>query len=85
MQAFDYLAVKSIDQAVAALTADPERVRLMAGGTDLLPQLREGRRQVGVVMDVKQVPELSGISFDTRSGLRIGAAASCFDVCHDPD
>jgi len=85
MQSFDYLAVKSIDQAVAALTADPERVRLMAGGTDLLPQLREGRRQVGVVMDVKQVPELSGISFDARAGLRIGAAASCFDICHDPE
>ncbi len=83
MQAFEYLSPTSLEQAVALLARDPDRARPYAGGTDLLPQMREGRRQVGLVVDVKAVPELSGVSFDATQGLRIGAATSCYQICHD--
>ena len=43
MQTFEYLRPETVDAAVAAL-ADGD-ARALAGGTDLIPQLREGRRQ----------------------------------------
>ena len=83
MQAFEYVETMSLDQAIALLAKDPDRSRPFAGGTDLLPQLREGRRQVGLVVDVKQIPELRTVDVSDR-GLRIGAAAACYDICHNP-
>lgn len=84
MQAFEYIETMSLDQAIALLSHDPERSRPFAGGTDLLPQLREGRRQVGLVVDVKQIPELRTVVDHPERGLRIGAAAACYDICHNP-
>lgn len=84
MQAFEYVETMSLDQAIALLAKDPDRSRPFAGGTDLLPQLREGRRQVGLVVDVKQIPELRSVVDDPERGLRIGAAAACYDICHHP-
>jgi len=46
-------------------------------------QLREGRHKVKLVIDIKNVPELTQVTFDTKNGLRIGAAASCSRVCDD--
>lgn len=85
MQAFEYQAPISLEQAVARLAAEPERARPMAGGTDLLTQMREGRRQVGSVIDIKSIPQLSTIAYDAERGLDLGAAASCFAICHHPD
>ncbi len=84
MQAFEYIETMSLDQAIALLSQDPERSRPFAGGTDLLPQLREGRRQVGLVVDIKQIPELRTVMDHPERGLRIGAAAACYDICHNP-
>ncbi len=84
MQAFDYQSPQSLDQAIALLGQAPGQARPLAGGTDLLPQLREGRRQVGLVFDVKHIPELTELSYDVQGGLSIGAAVSCHQICHDP-
>ncbi len=84
MQAFDYQSPESLEQAIALLGQHADRARPLAGGTDLLPQLREGRRQVGLVFDLKHIPELTALSFDAQSGLRIGAAVPCYQICHDP-
>jgi carbon-monoxide dehydrogenase medium subunit len=53
------------------------------GGTDLLVQLRENRRKAELLIDVKNVAELTTIHYDPQSGLWIGAAASCYDICHN--
>lgn len=55
----------------------------MAGGTDLLVQLKEGRRSVGVVVDVKGIPELTRLEADAQ-GVHIGAAVPCFDIAQSP-
>ncbi len=85
MQAFEYQAPPSLEQAVARLAAEPERARPMAGGTDLLTQMREGRRQIGSLIDIKSIPELTAVTYHPEQGLSLGAAASCYAICHHPD
>jgi CO/xanthine dehydrogenase FAD-binding subunit len=50
--------------------------RALAGGTDLIPQLREGRRQVGEVIDLKRVPDVTALSRSVDGDWIIGAAVS---------
>jgi carbon-monoxide dehydrogenase medium subunit len=57
----------------------------LAGGTDLLVQLRHGLTQLDMVVDVKRIPELTQISYHPESGLEIGAAVSCARLCEHPD
>ena len=85
MQSFDYVAPKSTEEAVVLLTGNNGDARILAGGTDLLVQLREGRRRAGLVIDIKNIPELTQITFDPKNGLTIGAAASCRQICNDPN
>ncbi len=83
MHAIDYVAPKTINEAVAVMASKGEQARALAGGTDLLVQLRGGRRTSQVVVDVKNIPELNEISYSPRSGLTIGAAAPCYRIYQD--
>jgi CO/xanthine dehydrogenase FAD-binding subunit len=71
----DYLAPSSIADAVSALRASGGAARLMAGGTDLLVQMRGGRAKPKVVIDLKRIPGLTGIR-EEGGGFVIGAATS---------
>jgi carbon-monoxide dehydrogenase medium subunit len=75
---FAYACPVTIEDAVAAMQADGARA--LAGGTDLIPQLREGRRQVAQVVDLKRVPELVGIATRADGSLVLGAAASASSI-----
>jgi len=77
MQAFNYVAPKKVEEVMTLLANGNGDARILCGGTDLLVQLREGRRTAGLVIDIKHIPELTQIKFDHQTGLRIGAAASC--------
>lgn len=85
MQSFDYAAPQSAEEVIKLLAGKNGDAKILCGGTDLLVQLREGRRKAGLVVDIKNIPELTQITFDAQNGLRIGAAASCHDICSDPN
>lgn len=74
MEDLTYLRPTSLAEAVAALSKDGSRP--IAGGSDLIPQMREGRRRVSVVVDLKHVPALTSIEAKADGGWRIGAAAT---------
>ena len=63
MKWFDYVAPQSLDQAVALMAAHPG-ARPLAGGTDLLVQMRSGRKETDYVVDVKRVLDLNEIAYD---------------------
>jgi carbon-monoxide dehydrogenase medium subunit len=85
MQSFDFATPNSMKEVIKLLAGKDGDARLLGGGTDLIVQLREGRRNASLVIDIKHVPELTQITFDPQTGLRIGAAASCTDICNDAD
>ena len=81
MPNFDFEAPDSLAEALS-LFGRPGEVRALAGGTDIIDQLKTGRRNADLVVDVKRVPELQRLEM-TVDGLHIGAGRSCTDVHHD--
>src|SRR5437764_1101272 len=78
LQDFGYERPETMGQAVTALGVDGARA--LAGGTDLVPQLREGRRRAARIVDLKHIPELTAITLLPDGGVSIGAAASATAV-----
>ena len=82
MRDFAYHRPLSIEAALGQLAANG--ARLLAGGTDLVPQLREGRRDAAHVVDIKQIGDLVRIEAQSDGGVVIGAAASAASIAHHP-
>ena len=82
---FEYVAPRTLREAISLLAEKGERARILAGGTDLLVQLRGRRFELDRVVDIKHIPELDELSFGPRRGLRIGAAVSCGRLYDNPE
>lgn len=61
MPNLSFTAPKTVDEAVTALAAAPGMAKVLAGGTDLLVQLRSGRTRPDLIVDTKRIPGLIGI------------------------
>ena len=85
MEWIDFEAPNTLDEAVSILASKGDRARVIAGGTDLLVQLRGGRRSVDVVVDIKNIPELDELSYDAQNGLTLGAAVPCYRIYQDEE
>lgn len=84
MRAFDYVVAHTVHEAAGLLKPNGREVRVLAGGTDLIVQLRENRRAVDLVVDIKQIPELNALVYSPETGVSIGAAVPCFRIWNDP-
>jgi carbon-monoxide dehydrogenase medium subunit len=71
-----YLAPETLDEAVGAFAKAGSAARILAGGTDLLVQMRSGVLKPGVIVDIKKIPEMTAIEETADGGFRIGAAVS---------
>ena len=69
----DFLSPATLPEAVKALGAAGAGAKVLAGGTDLLAQARSGRVRPSVIIDLKRIPGLIGIT-ESAAGFEIGAA-----------
>ncbi|MBI4498006.1 MAG: xanthine dehydrogenase family protein subunit M [Chloroflexi bacterium] len=83
MKNFEYRAPTSLGEAVALLAEKGDKARPLAGGTDLIVQLRVGRYELDRVVDLKRIPEVNQLSYDPVDGLVIGAAVPCYRIYTD--
>ena len=80
---FDYAKPNTIDEALGLFADKGDRAKALAGGTDILVQIRGGRHQPDLLVDVKHVPELNEITYEPQKGLTLGAAVPCYKIYSD--
>jgi len=87
LRAFEYHAPTSLNEAISLLREHGESARALAGGTDLVVQMKENATKFAPpshIVSLLRVPELGGIEFSESDGLRIGAGATMTEVAESP-
>lgn len=79
----DYLAPTSVEEAVGALAAQPD-ARVFAGATDLIPQIRAGRPEPGLLIDLKRIERCTAVT-KTDAGWVVGAATPTSRLTEDAE
>lgn len=81
---FDYIAPRERAELLAVLAAHGRSAKLLAGGTDVLVNIRGGSARPAVVIDVKRVPGCREIVWSSDDGLTIRTATTINDVLAHP-
>ena len=74
---------ESTEHAVRLLQEHPE-AQILAGGSDVLVQVREGRRAGVELVSIYMLDELRGVSIDDEENIRIGSLTSFSHITNDP-
>lgn len=78
----EYFVPRTLDEALDVLAAGPATV--LAGGTDLMPQSRSGKRPIGArLLNIRRVAGLAGIS-ESGGTVRIGALTTISELYEHP-
>lgn len=81
---FSYIEPGSLPELLEFLNANGKESAVLAGGTDLLVNMRAGVDKPAYVVNLKKIAELRDVSFDPKAGLSIGATATVNElVAHD--
>ncbi len=83
MKPFEYVAAEDSSRAVALLAEYGADAKILAGGTDLLVDLKSAPLAPGVVIDISRAADLKGIAI-TQAGLRIGALVTHSEIMRSP-
>src|SRR5947199_3198668 len=80
---FNFVHARTLDEAASVLSGEGnELVRLVAGGTDLWPNMKRRHQQATTVVSLMGIPGLAGI--DVNGGIHIGATTLLSDVVAHP-
>lgn len=74
---------ESVEDAVRLRIEHPE-AQIIAGGSDVLVQMREGRRAGKELISIYMIDALRGVSLDEKENLRIGSLTSFSHITRDP-
>ncbi|HEV8107047.1 MAG TPA: xanthine dehydrogenase family protein subunit M [Burkholderiales bacterium] len=80
LRRFEYFEPATLAEASALLARYGGRAQPLAGGTDLLVELKEQLRRADCVVNIKKIPGLGALSFDPQAGLRIGALVTAREI-----
>jgi CO/xanthine dehydrogenase FAD-binding subunit len=81
---FEYLAPRSIEEALFMLFQHGKEARVIAGGTDLLPQMKKRELAPRYLIGLKNIGGLDYIDYDPAQGLRVGPLATLHAVETSP-
>jgi len=81
---FDHLAPKTVEEACLLLSKYKGKAKVIAGGTDLLPAMRNREVTPAYIINVRSIPNLDYIRYTDAEGLKIGALATLYDIESSP-
>ena len=76
MRRFELVLPGSVDECVKALAQGGPESKVLAGGTDLLPQMKNGVLKPARVIDLSGIARLRAIESGNGQGLRVGSAVT---------
>jgi 4-hydroxybenzoyl-CoA reductase subunit beta len=82
---FTYLAPRTVGEAVKALADHGHEAMLVAGGTDLFPNMKRRQFEPRILVGLRGLRDLRGVRGDARSGLTIGAGTTLSAVAAHPE
>ena len=83
MESIEYLKPNDIKELLAQMAENKSRMTVIAGGTNLIPDMRDGVKAPQVLVDVSDLPELAGIQLG-KDNITIGAATTIADLAASP-
>ncbi|HYU74984.1 MAG TPA: FAD binding domain-containing protein [Ktedonobacteraceae bacterium] len=81
---FRYLAPRRLDEAAHMLAQEGEQAMLVAGGTDLYPNMKRRQFTPPVLIGLRAIAALKGISGSPEEGMRLGAAVTLSTLATHP-
>src|SRR6266581_217191 len=81
---FRYLAPRRLDEAMQMLVQEGEQAMLVAGGTDLYPNMKRRQFTPAVLIGLRGIASLKGISGSPEQGMRIGAGVTLSTLAEHP-
>jgi CO/xanthine dehydrogenase FAD-binding subunit len=84
MIGFEYYAPHSLEEALSFLDNRREKAKVLAGGTDLIVQMKNGNARPAILVDAKKIPELNRLELDDGKSLYIGAAVALSKIVAFP-
>ena len=85
MKAFDHYTPQSINEAIELISNFNGTGIVIAGGTDVHLKMKTGLVSPEAVINIKQIPELKGLTYDKKKGARIGALTTLRELTRSPD
>jgi len=76
LKPFEYSEPKTVKEAAQILYMHGERAKVLAGGTDLLIDMKRGKITPQHIVYIKDISELNKIEYSKENGLRIGALST---------
>ena len=83
MENTEYLKPNDIKELLLIMAENKDRATVIAGGTNLVPEMRDGVKTPQVLVDIGDLQELVGIQLDTDS-ITIGAATTIAEIAESP-
>ena len=74
---------RSVEEAVALRMAHPQ-AQIIAGGTDVLVQIREGKRAGAELISIRGIAQVEGVSLDPDGAIRIGSLTTFSQITRHP-
>ena len=81
---FTYMAPASLQEACNLLKELGPTAKIMAGGTDLIVQMKDKTEKPDYIIDIKNISDLNQLEYDPKKGLKIGALTKIRDVERSP-
>lgn len=82
---FDYCAPQTLQETLDLVDKLGKDAKLLAGGTDLIVNLRARQERAKNMIDIKKVKEVQELSYDPKRGLTVGAGVTLNRLIHNED
>ena len=79
---FTLLRPRTLQEALGALAKHASNIRVLAGGTDLIPSMRQKLFEPEYVLDIRHLAELRGVQRQPGEGVSIGALSTLTSIEH---